>query len=41
MKNIIQKDWKDILWEKMSKEEKESPSVFNKKPIEKDKKKLV
>jgi hypothetical protein len=41
MKNIIQKDWKDILWEKMSKEEKESPSVFNKKPIEKAKKKLV
>jgi|TARA_R110000796_G_scaffold117351_3_gene230149 hypothetical protein len=41
MKNIIQKDWKDILWEKMSKEEKEKPSVFNKKPIKKAKKNLV
>ena len=35
MKNKIQKDWKDILWEKMSKEDREKENVFNKEPIEK------
>ena len=41
MKKVIQKDWKDILWEKISKEEEDKPSVFNKKPIKKAKKNLV
>tara|TARA_R110000803_G_scaffold95241_5_gene163061 strand:- start:1360 stop:1470 length:111 start_codon:yes stop_codon:yes gene_type:complete len=34
MKEVL-KDWKDILWEKMSKEDREKPSVFDKTPIEK------
>mgnify|MGYP003624860632 FL=1 len=35
MKNTKQKDWKDILWEQMSKEDREKENVFNKEPIEK------
>tara|TARA_R110002167_G_C12180658_1_gene604520 strand:- start:171 stop:296 length:126 start_codon:yes stop_codon:yes gene_type:complete len=34
MKNTIQKDWKDILWERMSKEDREKENVFHHKPIE-------
>ena len=34
MKNIIQKDWKDILWEQMSEEDMEKEIVFHHKPIE-------
>ncbi len=29
MKKVVQKDWKDILWEKMSEEEKEKENIFN------------
>jgi len=28
MKKVVQKDWKDVLWEKMSKEEKKE-NIFN------------
>ena len=38
MKNTIQKDWKDILWEQMSEEDREKQNVFNKEPIEKTEK---
>jgi hypothetical protein len=41
MKKIIKKDWKDILWEKMSKDEKEKPSVFDKKTVLKTENNLV
>jgi len=30
MKKAVQKDWKDILWESMSKEEKEKENIFQK-----------
>tara|TARA_R110001592_G_scaffold30448_4_gene108984 strand:+ start:1045 stop:1170 length:126 start_codon:yes stop_codon:yes gene_type:complete len=41
MKNTIQKDWKDILWEQMSEEDREKQNVFNKEPIEKTEKTSV
>jgi|TARA_R110000751_G_scaffold56191_3_gene120127 hypothetical protein len=41
MKNTIQKDWKDILWEQMSEEDREKENVFNKEPIEKTEKTSV
>ena len=41
MKNTKQKDWKDILWEQMSEEDREKENVFNKEPIEKTEKTSV
>jgi len=35
MKNTKQKDWKDILWEQMSEEDRKKENVFHHKPIEK------